>query len=80
MKTWCAIFQHLQLELVAAYFADIPLRLGPRSQLIQPGDVFADRKTRTALLPMDGVPVLTSHGNTTNGQYALRVEHLINPI
>ena len=29
---------------------------------------------------VDGVPVLTSQYGTINGQYALRVEHLINPI
>jgi len=29
---------------------------------------------------VDGVPVLTSQYGTVNNQYALRVEHLINPI
>ncbi|MBI0345987.1 FliM/FliN family flagellar motor switch protein, partial [Escherichia coli] len=29
---------------------------------------------------VDGVPVLTSQYGTLNGQYALRIEHLINPI
>lgn len=32
------------------------------------------------MVHVDGVPVLTSKYGTLNGQYALRVEHLINPV
>ena len=40
----------------------------------------ADRKPDPHHRPCDGVPVLTSQYGTLNGQYALRIEHLINPI
>ncbi len=40
----------------------------------------ADRKPDRIIAHVDGVPVLTSQYGTLNGQYALRIEHLINPI
>ena len=70
--------QHSQLELVAS-FADIPLRLSQILKL-QPGDVLPIEKPDRIIAHVDGVPVLTSQYGTINGQYALRVEHLINPI
>ncbi|ENF6615389.1 flagellar motor switch protein FliM [Escherichia coli] len=70
--------QHSQLELVAN-FADISLRL---SQILKlnPGDVLPIEKPDRIIAHVDGVPVLTSQYGTLNGQYALRIEHLINPI
>lgn len=70
--------QHSELELVAN-FADISLRL---SQILtlKPGDVLPVDKPDRIIAHVDGVPVLTSQYGTVNGQYALRVEHLINPI
>ncbi|MGE4390196.1 MAG: flagellar motor switch protein FliM, partial [Citrobacter sp.] len=70
--------QHSELELVAN-FADIPLRLSQILKL-QPGDVLPIEKPDRIIAHVDGVPVLTSQYGTVNGQYALRVEHLINPI
>ena len=70
--------QHSQLELVAS-FADIPLRLSQILKL-QPGDVLPIEKPDRIIAHVDGVPLLTSQYGTINGQYALRVEHLINPI
>lgn len=70
--------QHSELELVAN-FVDIPLRLSKVLKL-QPGDVLPIDKPERVIAHVDGVPVLTSQYGTLNGQYALRVEHLINPI
>lgn len=70
--------QHSELELVAN-FVDIPLRLSQILKL-QPGDVLPIDKPDRLIAHVDGVPVLTSQYGTLNGQYALRVEHLINPI
>ena len=70
--------QHSELELVAN-FAEIPLRLSQIMKL-QPGDVLPIEKADRLIAHVDGVPVLTSQYGTLNGQYALRVEHLINPI
>ncbi|MEA7423903.1 FliM/FliN family flagellar motor switch protein, partial [Salmonella enterica subsp. enterica serovar Virginia] len=70
--------QHSELELVAN-FADIPLRLSQILKL-KPGDVLPIEKPDRIIAHVDGVPVLTSQYGTVNGQYALRVEHLINPI
>ncbi|WP_118984324.1 flagellar motor switch protein FliM [Photorhabdus sp. CRCIA-P01] len=70
--------QHSELELVAN-FADIPLRLSKILQL-QPGDILPIDKPERLIVHVDGVPVLTSQYGTLNGQYALRVEHLINPV
>ena len=70
--------QHSQLELVAN-FADISMRLSQILKL-QPGDVLPIDKPDRIIAHVDGVPVLTSQYGTINGQYALRVEHLINPI
>lgn len=70
--------QHSQLELVAN-FADVPLRLSQILKL-KPGDVLPIDKPDRIIAHVDGVPVLTSQYGTVNNQYALRVEHLINPI
>ena len=70
--------QHSELELIAN-FADVPLRLSQILKL-QPGDVLPIDKPDRIIAHVDGVPVLTSQYGTVNGQYALRVEHLINPI
>jgi len=66
------------LELIAN-FADISLRLSQILKL-KPGDVLPIEKPDRIIAHVDGVPVLTSQYGTLNGQYALRVEHLINPI
>lgn len=70
--------QHSELELVAN-FADISLRLSQILKL-KPGDVLPIEKPERIIAHVDGVPVLTSKYGVLNGQYALRVEHLINPI
>ncbi|MFZ4831997.1 flagellar motor switch protein FliM [Rouxiella sp. Mn2063] len=70
--------QQSELELVAN-FVDIPLRLSQILKL-QPGDVLPIEKPDRLIAHVDGVPVLTSQYGTLNEQYALRVEHLINPI
>lgn len=70
--------QHSELELVAN-FADVSLRLSQILKL-KPGDVLPIEKPERIIAHVDGVPVLTSQYGTLNGQYALRVEHLINPI
>ena len=70
--------QHSELELIAT-FADVSLRLSRILQL-KPGDVLPIEKPDRIIAHVDGVPVLTSQYGTLNGQYALRVEHLINPI
>ncbi|WP_340607663.1 flagellar motor switch protein FliM [Xenorhabdus bharatensis] len=70
--------QNSELELVAN-FADIPLRLSKILQLKR-GDVLPIEKPERLIVHVDGVPVLTSQYGTLNGQYALRVEHLINPV
>ncbi|WP_350304282.1 flagellar motor switch protein FliM [Photorhabdus viridis] len=70
--------QHSELELVAN-FVDIPLRLSKILQL-QPGDILPIDKPERLIVHVDGVPVLTSQYGTLNGQYALRIEHLINPV
>ncbi|CAK9885298.1 MAG: Flagellar motor switch protein FliM [Candidatus Erwinia impunctatus] len=70
--------QHSELDLIAN-FADVSLRI---SQLLkmQPGDVLPIEKPERIIAHVDGVPVLTSKYGCVNGQYALQVEHLINPI
>ncbi|MBD2812149.1 flagellar motor switch protein FliM [Xenorhabdus sp. Vera] len=70
--------QHSELELVAN-FVDIPLRLSKILEL-KAGDVLPVEKPERLIVHVDGVPVLTSQYGTLNGQYALRVEHLINPV
>lgn len=70
--------QHSELELIAN-FIDIPMRLSKLLKL-QPGDVLTIDKPDRLIVHVDGIPVLTSHYGTLNGQYALRVEQLINPI
>ncbi|MDX8000282.1 flagellar motor switch protein FliM [Xenorhabdus sp. Reich] len=70
--------QHSELELVAN-FVDIPLRLSKILEL-KSGDVLPIEKPERLIVHVDGVPVLTSQYGTLNGQYALRVEHLINPV
>jgi len=70
--------QQSELELVAN-FVEIPLRLSQILKL-KPGDVLPIEKPDRLIAHVDGVPVLTSQYGTLNEQYALRVEHLINPI
>ncbi|QTF07980.1 flagellar motor switch protein FliM [Brenneria izadpanahii] len=70
--------QHSELELVAS-FVDIPLRISKLLQL-QPGDILPIDKPERLIAHVDGVPVLTCQYGTSGGQYALKVEHLINPI
>lgn len=70
--------QHSELELVAN-FVDIPLRLSEVLKL-QPGDVLPIEKPEKLIANVDSVPVLTCQYGSQNGQYALRVERLINPI
>ncbi len=60
-------------------FADISLRLSQILKL-KPGDVLPIENPIASSRHVDGVPVLTSQYGTLNGQYALRIEHLINPI
>uniref|UniRef100_A0A3B0M0J9 Flagellar motor switch protein FliM n=1 Tax=Arsenophonus endosymbiont of Trialeurodes vaporariorum TaxID=235567 RepID=A0A3B0M0J9_9GAMM len=47
---------------------------------LQEGDVIPIEKPERLIVHVDGVPALTSKYGTLNGQYALRVEHLINPV
>jgi flagellar motor switch protein FliM len=70
--------QHSELELIAN-FADVSMRIS-RLLALKPGDVLPIEKPDRIIAHVDGVPVLTSQYGTLNGQYALRVEHLINPI
>ncbi|WP_075183527.1 flagellar motor switch protein FliM [Pantoea sp. 1.19] len=70
--------QHSELELVAN-FADVSLRLS-HILALKPGDVLPIEKPDRVIAHVDGVPVLTSQYGTVNGQYALRVEQLINPM
>ncbi|CAM3220118.1 flagellar biosynthesis; component of motor switch and energizing [Xenorhabdus nematophila ATCC 19061] len=70
--------QHSELELVAN-FVDIPLRLSKILEL-KAGDVLPIEKPERLIVHVDGVPVLISQYGTLHGQYALRVEHLINPV
>ncbi|MBW5406978.1 flagellar motor switch protein FliM [Morganella morganii] len=70
--------KHSELELVAN-FAEIPMRISKLLQL-QKGDVIPVEKPDRLIVSADGVPVLTSQYGTRDGQYALRVEHLINPV
>lgn len=70
--------QHSELELIAN-LTEISLRLSKILQL-KPGDVLPIEKPERIIAHVDGVPVLTSQYGKFNDQYALRVEHLINPI
>lgn len=70
--------QHSELELVAN-FTDVSLRLSKVLKL-QPGDVLPIEKPDSIIAHVDGVPVLTGQYGTYKGQYALRVEQLVNPI
>lgn len=70
--------QHSELELIAN-FVDIPIHLSKVLKL-KPGDVLPIDKPERLVANVDGVPVLTCQYGTLNGQYALRVEHLIHPI
>ncbi|MEM6161023.1 flagellar motor switch protein FliM [Erwinia sp. P6884] len=70
--------QHSELELIAS-FAEVSMRIS-RLLALKPGDVLPIEKPDRIIANVDGVPVLTSQYGTLNGQYALRVEHLINPI
>ena len=81
-KNWRRVLtrevQHSQLELTA-HFVDIPLRLSQILKL-QPGDVLPIDIPEHLVGHVNGVPVLTAQYGTLNGQYALRIERLINPI
>ncbi len=70
--------QHLQL----GWSPTLPIsRYACRRFLkLKPGDVLPIEKPDRIIAHVDGVPVLTSQYGTLNGQYALRIEHLINPI
>ncbi|OSN01711.1 MULTISPECIES: flagellar motor switch protein FliM [Lonsdalea] len=70
--------QHSELELVAN-FTDVSLRLSKVLKL-QPGDVLPIEKPDSIIAHVDGVPVLAGQYGTYKGQYALRVEQLVNPI
>lgn len=76
-KTLAKQVQHSELELIAN-FIDIPMRLSKLLKL-QPGDVLTIDKPDHLIVHVDGIPILTSHYGTLNGQYALRVEQLIKP-
>ncbi len=69
--------QHSELELIA-HFADIPARLS-RVMKLQQGDIIPIDKPERIIANVDNVPVLTGSYGSLNGQYALRVDHLINP-
>lgn len=75
----CLLLKSPSFTSRVANFADIPLRLSQILKL-KPGDVLPIEKPDRIIAHVDGVPVLTSQYGTVNGQYALRVEHLINPI
>jgi flagellar motor switch protein FliM len=70
--------QHSELELVAN-FAEVSMRLSEILKLA-PGDVLPIDKPDYLIAHVDGVPVLTSQYGTLNGQYALSVKQLINPV
>lgn len=70
--------QHSELELVAN-FVDVPLRLSDVLKL-QIGDVLPIDRPDRLVANVDGVPVLTCQYGCHQGQYALRVEKMINPI
>ncbi|BDH45350.1 flagellar motor switch protein FliM [Salmonella enterica subsp. enterica serovar Choleraesuis] len=70
--------QHSELELVAS-LAECSLRLSELLKL-RPGDILPIEKPQHITARVDGIPVLTSRYGTLNGQYALKVEQLINPI
>ncbi|WP_066596861.1 flagellar motor switch protein FliM [Sodalis-like endosymbiont of Proechinophthirus fluctus] len=70
--------QGTELELIAR-FADLPLYLS-QVMVLRRGDILPiprpDRDRLTAYV--DGVPVFLGSYGSLNGQYALRVEHVIN--
>lgn len=70
--------RHSELELVAN-FAEVPLQVA-RLLTLQPGDVLPIEKSEHINVHVDGVPILSCRYGTLNDQYALRVEHLINPM
>lgn len=70
--------QHSELELVAN-FVNIPLRVS-RVLKLQPGDILPIDKPESLVAHVDNIPVLACQYGTVDGQYALKVEHLINPI
>jgi len=70
--------KHSQLELVAN-FAEVSMRLSEILKL-RPGDVLPIDKPEYLIAHVDGVPVLTGQYGTLNGQYALSVKQLINPV
>ncbi len=70
--------QNSELELVA-HFVDIPLSLSQILKL-KPDDVLPIERPQHLVGHVNNVPVLTAQYGTLNGQYALRIEQLINPI
>ncbi|MEA1063454.1 flagellar motor switch protein FliM [Apirhabdus apintestini] len=70
--------QHSEVELVAN-FAEVPTRLS-RVLKLKVGDIVPFDKPEKIQAYVDGVPVLDGHHGSLNGQYALRVENLINPV
>lgn len=78
MKGWVKQVKYSELELIAN-LVEHPTRLSNILKL-QEGDVIPIEKPERLMVHVDGVPVLTSKYGTLNGQYALRVEHLINPV
>ncbi|MGU0044062.1 FliM/FliN family flagellar motor switch protein [Escherichia coli] len=75
--TWCA-----RCSITAGVGRQLCRYLAtPRRPLkLKPGDVLPVEKPDRIIAHVDGVPVLTSQYGTLNGKYALRIEHLINPI
>lgn len=70
--------KYSELELVAN-FIDHPMRLSNILQLNK-NDVIPIEKPNSIFVHVDGVPVLNGKYGTLNGQYALQIEHLINPV
>ncbi len=70
--------KYSELELVAN-FVDHPMRLSNILQLNKE-DVIPIEKPDSIFVHVDGVPVLSGKYGTLNGQYALQIEHLINPV
>ncbi len=70
--------QNSELELVA-HFVDIPLLLSQILKL-KPDDMLSIERPQRLVGHVNNVPVLTAQYGTLNGQYALRIEQLINPI
>ncbi|MEN3261879.1 flagellar motor switch protein FliM [Sodalis endosymbiont of Spalangia cameroni] len=68
--------QGTELELIAR-FADLPLCLS-RVMALRRGDILPIPRPERLTAYVDGVPVFLGSYGSLNGQYALRVEHVIN--